>query len=212
MGFAEIFFIFIFILIGLINVIARIIASKRRKEKEAQVQGAVQQEKPSQKQTYRAEQQIKIPPPPLKEVEMQDTENAVTAYREKDEILTSILERSDLTPTMGLKEKEEAQKTEHIPLHPAEALPVTELKEVHVPEDITSIKDVKVTNLDESTLPTLEVASQDQILSGSQLSTRDSEKQPLKKAESTWKKINTLTYLKRAVLLSEILGKPKGLE
>jgi Na+-transporting methylmalonyl-CoA/oxaloacetate decarboxylase gamma subunit len=59
MGFAEIFFIFIFILIGLINVIARIIASKRRKEKEAQVQGAVQQEKPSQKQNRREEKKKK---------------------------------------------------------------------------------------------------------------------------------------------------------
>lgn len=162
MRFGELIFVFIAISIGLISVIARAIASKRKGKDE----GAAPQERPSQKKAVET----------LPLTEFQGDENALRSvyrgeslYEEKTEDLAGI-ERSPVSKEMAVSDNADLKDDKELAERPSPGK-----LQVYVQNSLGISQEGRV-------------------------------------YISAWEKINQLSPMKRAIVLSEILGKPKGLE
>jgi len=199
MRFGELIFILIFVFIGLINVIARVIASKTRKKKEA----AGVQEKPSPK---RATETLEI-----SEIQEKE-ERARRGYGEVKGQLKGLVEK--VAKSQGItvtKETEASREKERYEAPSPETLLAKESNRPEYSSDISSISEVKHSRLESSTLPKLKPGIKSRLTSDAGFGVQQEIPQKDRSQMSAWKKINKLSYLKKAVVLSEILGKPKGM-
>jgi len=199
MRFGELIFILIFIFIGLINVIARVIASKTRKKKEA----AGVQEKPSPKG---ATETLALSAIQEKE------ERARRGYVEEKEQLKGLVEKVAKSQGItGTKEIEASREKERYEAPTPETLLAKESNRPEYSSDISTISEVKRSRLESSTLPTMKPGIKSRLTSDVGFGVKREIPQKDRSQMSAWKKVNKLSYLKKAVVLSEILGKPKGM-
>lgn len=190
MRFSELIFVFLFVFLGLIGMIARIIASKR-KEKGA---GAAPQKRPVQEKAVETS--------PL--TEFQGDENALRSvskgerlYEEKTEDLADV-EESTVFQEMGVLDNADLKDDKELAERPS---PGTILPTMRTDEG-GRLRDSTVRqNSQEISLGGLVYVQNSRGIS-----------QEGRVYISAWEKINQLSLMKRAIVLSEILGKPKGLE
>jgi hypothetical protein len=233
MRYAELIFIVIFILIGLINVIARIVVKRARKAKETQT---------PQRTSFAGQSGARREPEssgaPMKR-RVREAEIANTAKMQEMEQKNWRIKREKMRKARFQKKAPEAdvEQAQGIPrgvsektgITPASIIPSARalsgemLKQSIAPDmvekrenigtkdltaDIISIKEVKQSRLKESRLPELEINEFSRIQKTAEGRKIFKEKKEI----SSWQKINKLPYLKKAFLLSEILGKPKSIE
>ncbi len=199
MRFGELIFILIFVFIGLINVIARVIASKTRKKKEA----AGVQKKPSPK---RATETLA-----LSEIQEKE-ERARRRYGGGKEQLKGLVKKVAKSQGITLtKETEASREKERYEAPTPETLVAKESNRPEYSSDISSISEVKRSRLESLTLPKLKPKITRRLTSNIGFGVQQEILQKERSQMSAWKKINKLSYLKKAVVLSEILGKPKGM-
>jgi len=204
MGIAELIFIFIFILIGLINVIARIVVVRAREKKRSTA---------SQKGTPARQEVQEEPSIDLRAVKEKE-HKVLQAEEERIRDFSQMLERKT-APKQFVAQPElqepatpgqsfEAPKTD-------ELIPQRTIKR-EVSSLAETIKEEELSMVELSALPTLKVDVKDRLLTNIGYEEYGKIEQREHKISSGWGKINRLPALKRAIILSEIIGKPKGLE
>ncbi len=204
MGIAELIIIFIFILIGLINVIARIVAARAREKKRSTV---------SQKETSARQEVQEEPSIDLRAVKEKE-QKGLQAEEESKRDFSQMIERKTAPEQFAAQpvlqepatpgQSVEAPKTD-------EFIPQRTIKREVSPLAET-IKEEKLSMVESSALPTLQVDLTDRLLTHMGYGEYGKIEQRERKMGAGWKKINSLPTLKRAIILSEIIGKPKSLE
>lgn len=173
MRFGELIFLLIFVGVGLINLIARLIMSNARKKKQA-LSAKTQAPSPGAKETKAVEQPAGRGASDAGEVEIVSRTESLRILEEGRRKIQEAI----------FREKESRE-------------------EVSVEEG--SIMDMSAMNRE---------IQKPIVREKTALTYRASPAPPTQKGKTTsgWQKINRLPPLKRAVILSEILGKPKGMD
>jgi Na+-transporting methylmalonyl-CoA/oxaloacetate decarboxylase gamma subunit len=204
MGTTELIFIFIFILIMLINVIARIVAARAREKKRSAA---------SQKETTARQEVQEEPSIDLRTVKEKE-QKALRAEEERIRDFSQMIERKT-TPKQFAVQPELQE-----PAPPGQSFKAPNTDEL-IPQstinrEVSSldetIKEKELSMVESSALPTLQVDVKDRLLTHIGYGEYGKSEQREYKIGSGWEKINRLPTLKRAIILSEIIGKPKGLE
>lgn len=197
MGIAELIFIFIFILIGLINVIARIVAARAR-EKKRSIVSQVSQKGTSAR--YEVQEEPSIDLRAVKEKErIRDFSQMIERKTEPEQLAAQPV----LQELVTHEESIEATKTD-------EFIPQRTIKREVSP--LAETIEEKLSVVESSALPTLQVDVTDRLLTHMGYEEYGKIEQREREMGSGWEKINNLPTLKRAIILSEIIGKPKSLE
>lgn len=204
MRFGEFIYLFIFGSIGLISVIARVIASKRKKKDE----GAAPRERPSQKKAVET----------LPLTEFQGDENALrSVYRgeslheEKTEDLACV-ERSPVSKEMAVSDNADLKDDEELAERPSPGKLTEKLYQPEYSSGITPIQGLQLSRLEPAVHP---ISRTDDVSNSADSAVRQNFQGISQEGRvyiSAWETINQLSPMKRAIVLSEILGKPKGLE
>jgi Na+-transporting methylmalonyl-CoA/oxaloacetate decarboxylase gamma subunit len=204
MGITELIFIFIFILIGLINVIARIVAVRAREKKRS---AASQKETPA-RQEVQEEPSIDLRAVKEKEQKVLQAEEErirdFSQMRERKTVPKQFAAQPELQEPAPPGQSFEAPKTD-------ELIPQRTIKRELSPL-AEKIKEEELSMVELSALPTLQVDVTDRLLTHIGYGEYGKSEQREHKMGSGWEEINRLPTLKRAIILSEIIGKPKGLE
>ena len=172
MRFVELIFILIFVGVGLINVIARLIMSRAKKKKQA-LSTKAQAESSAVTEGEAAEHHAAVSEGEIQEVEAVTRSAVVNVYEERRKNIQEVI----ISEEESREEKEELESASYMNSGDrATQGPI--------------MKRIKATAGVEKPLPVAQEV----------------------KASSGWQKIDSLPPLQRAVILSEILGKPKGME
>lgn len=200
MGFGELAFILIFILFGLFNLIARLVISRARQRR--RIAEAVKQKSPvSEESTEEKALSVKQS---LSEVRQ------VLGGGSSD-VQMQTLPESKRSEGIGVKMhgKEEGAIRER---YVSRLVQREESSLEEESQKVESLQEEKFTKMESEILPTLDVSISDQLLSDIDFGGYSGGELQERGARNGWERIQSLPPLKRAILLSELLGKPKALE
>ena len=195
MGIGELIFILIFILFGLFNLVVRVFVSRARRRKQI---AASSQIKP-----HAAEEPAEI--------------NAVSAKQSISDVRQFLEEEPSSAQMEGGPTQETVIETYTGEETVQEQYVSRVLQEFKRPldkvhQEVGNLQEETFTELEKQALPSLDVSISDQQLSGIGLGDYGEMDFQKRVHRSGWERIQNLPPLKRAIVLSELLGKPKAMD
>lgn len=229
MRYQELIFIFIFILIALINLIARFVVKKARQTSAAQKSSSSEKSE-AIGEPERADTQVmqrgreaeiieagkinemeqkgwRIQREKMRKARLSDVASE-TDIKQPQVSGSGASEKTGIAPQLVIPSRSSYGEIVKRPIPPDKVEQGEEAGMQGLTADITTIKEVQPSRLEEFTFPELKMEELGRIREG----VKDRKALEEKKEISSWQKINKLPYLKKAVVLSEILGKPKSMQ